>query len=115
MFCNSHTSCSSQSYPKGYEYKSKANLWGIPLLHISFRYEAPHKPVMAKGIVAIGQYAAGIVNISQFGIGLISLSQFSISVVTIAQFAIAQHALAQFAIAQSGFAQFGLFWGSLFW
>ncbi|HPE03886.1 MAG TPA: hypothetical protein PK101_04650, partial [Thauera sp.] len=56
----------------GYEYKSDAEILGIPLLHVSFKYRPNRMPVPARGIIAIGQFGFGIVNISQFGIGLFS-------------------------------------------
>ena len=82
-----------------YEYKSKMNIAGLPLIHISFKYTTNFRPVPARGILAIGQFAMGIVTISQFGIGIVSISQF-----TIAGFAVAQ-----FAVAYSLIAQLGLF------
>lgn len=83
----------------GFEYKSQATFLGLPLLHISFKYRPNRTPVVAKGVIAVGQFGAGIINISQFGIGVISLSQFTI----------AGYALAQFALAYSCIAQFGLY------
>ncbi|MDW3646541.1 MAG: hypothetical protein R8P61_05755 [Bacteroidia bacterium] len=106
--------CNSKTFPCGYEYKSNAHLWGIPLLHISFKYEGRKKPVPAKGIIAIGQYAVGVVNIGQFGVGLFSIAQFSLSMFSVGQFAIATYAISQFAIAREGIAQFGLFLSSFF-
>ena len=83
----------------GLEYKSQATFFGLPLLHISFKYRHNRMPVVAKGVIAVGQFAAGIITISQFGIGVVSLSQFTI----------AGYALAQFALAYSCIAQFGLY------
>ena len=83
----------------GFEYKSEANLFGLPLVHISFKYRPNRMPVPAKGVISIGQFGMGIINISQFGIGLISISQFTI----------AGFALAQFGIAYSLIAQIGLY------
>lgn len=83
----------------GYEYKSKTKLLGLPLVHVSFKYRINRMPVPARGVVAIGQFAAGIVTISQFGIGLVSISQFTL----------AGWALAQFAAAYSLIAQIGLY------
>ena len=83
----------------GYEYKSKLQIVGLPLLHIAFKYRPNRVPVVARGINSIGQFGCGVVNISQFGIGIISISQFTI----------AWFALAQFAIAYSLIAQFGLY------
>jgi hypothetical protein len=83
----------------GYEYKSKLTYFGLPLVHISFKYRPNRMPVVARGIIAIGQFACGIITISQFGIGFFSVSQFTI----------AAYALAQFGIAYSLVAQFGLY------
>jgi hypothetical protein len=83
----------------GFEYKSPATVFGLPLLHVSFKYRPNRVPVVARGIVAIGQFGCGVITISQFGVGLLSVSQFTI----------AGFALAQFAIAYSLVAQLGLY------
>jgi hypothetical protein len=93
----------------GFEYKSGLKLLGLPLVHIAFKYRPNRTPVVARGIVAIGQFGCGIVNISQFGVGLFSLGQFTV----------AGFALAQFALAYELVAQFGLYlnrgYGQLVW
>jgi hypothetical protein len=81
----------------GYEYKSAITIAGLPLVHVSFKYRFNRTPVVARGIIAIGQFACGVLCVSQFGIGLVSISQF-----TVAAFAIAQFALAYSLIAQIG-------------
>ena len=83
----------------GFEYKSRATLYGLPWLHISFKYRPNRRPVPAKGIFAIGQFACGFFTLSQFGIGVVSISQFTI----------AGYALAQFAVAYSLIAQMGIY------
>nr|WP_319394352.1 hypothetical protein [uncultured Desulfobacter sp.] len=83
----------------GFEYKSKATLFGWPWVHISFKYSPNRIPVPAKGIIAIGQFACGIFTLSQFGFGVISVSQFTV----------AGYALAQFAVAYSLIAQIGIY------
>jgi hypothetical protein len=83
----------------GFEYKSAANIFGLPLLHVSFKYRPNRLPVPAKGVIAIGQFACGIVTISQFGVGIVSISQFTV----------AGYALAQLALAYSLIAQLGLY------
>jgi hypothetical protein len=82
----------------GYEYKSKANFLGLPLVHISFKYRMNRMPVVAKGVISIGQFGAGIVNFSQFGVGVISISQFTIAGYAIAQFAVAYSCIGQIAL-----------------
>jgi hypothetical protein len=83
----------------GYEYKSRTTLFGLPLLHVSFKYRPNRLPVPARGIIAIGQFGFGVITIAQFGVGLVSVSQF----------AVAGWALAQFAAAYSLVAQIGLY------
>jgi hypothetical protein len=81
----------------GYEYKSKLAVGGLPLLHISFKFRPNRTPVVARGIIAIGQFACGVVCIAQFGLGVFSIAQF-----TVAGFALAQFAFAYSLIAQIG-------------
>ncbi len=81
----------------GWEYKSGFEVFGVPLIHISFRYSKNRTPVVAKGIIAIGQFGVGVVNISQIGIGVFSMGQ-----ITLAYYALAQIALANSLIAQVG-------------
>ena len=91
----------------GFEYKSEANLFGLPLIHISFKYRPNRMPVPAKGIIAIGQFGMGIINISQFGVGIISLGQFTASVFALAQFGIVYSLIAQFGLfVEKGYGQF---------
>jgi hypothetical protein len=82
----------------GFEYKSKTTLLGLPLVHISFKYRPNKLPVVAKGVIAIGQFGCGIINISQFGIGIVSISQFTIAGWALAQFGIAYSLIAQMGI-----------------
>jgi|SRR5581483_7575221 hypothetical protein len=82
----------------GFEYKSRASLFGLPLIHVAFKYRANRTPVLAKGIIAVGQFAVGVVTLSQFGLGLFSLSQFTLAGFAVAQFALAYSLIAQFGI-----------------
>jgi hypothetical protein len=82
----------------GYEYKSKARIAGIPLVHVSFKYRPNRTPVVACGVIAIGQFACGVVCIAQFSVGFLSISQFTLAAFAIAQFAVAYSLVAQFGI-----------------
>ncbi|MGD9332948.1 MAG: hypothetical protein PVJ53_16670 [Desulfobacterales bacterium] len=82
----------------GFEYKSETTLFGLPLLHVSFKYRPNRTPVVAKGVIAIGQFACGGFTLSQFGLGLISISQFTIAGGALAQFALADRLIAQFGV-----------------
>ncbi len=79
------------SWSYGFEWKSKQTLFGWPLVHINARYGRENgrlKLPVAKGIIAIGQFAIGIITIAQMGLGVFILAQFGIGVVTVAQFGI---------------------------
>jgi hypothetical protein len=82
----------------GYEYRSKTEILGLPLIHIAFKYRPNFRPVVARGIIAVGQFGFGVFNVSQFGIGVFSLSQFTIAGYAIAQFAVAWSLIAQIGI-----------------
>jgi len=82
----------------GYEYKSGATWLGLPFIHIAFKYRSNGRPVVARGFIAIGQFAVGVITFSQFGIGLLSISQFTIAAYAIAQFGIAWSLIAQIGI-----------------
>ena len=98
----------------GFEYKSQSTFLGLPLLHISFKYRPNRMPVVAKGVIAVGQFGVGIITISQFGIGVISLSQFTIACYALAQFALAYSCIAQFAVyADQGVGQVLVTWAEL--
>jgi hypothetical protein len=81
----------------GYEWKSKATLFGWPLVHIAFGRDQNRRLRVAKGIIAIGQFGIGAITIAQFGIGaLFGLGQFVIAPVAVGQFAGGLVALGQF-------------------
>ena len=91
----------------GFEYKSQSTFLGWPLVHVSFKYRLNRVPVVAKGVIAVGQFGIGVINISQFGIGLFSLSQFTIAGYALAQFAAAYACIAQIGVyVEQGYGQF---------
>lgn len=103
----------------GNEYKSRATLFGIPLLHIAFGIDPrTGRKRVARGIVAIGDIAVGLlsfgglamggVTVGGLGVGLVSLSGMAIGLLAaIGGFAIGGFAWGGFAvgvIASGGFA-----------
>ena len=54
----------------GYEWKSETEILGWPLIHVAIGFNKKTRRLyVAKGIIAIGQFALGLVTIAQFGIG----------------------------------------------
>jgi hypothetical protein len=73
----------------GYEWKSRITVWGYPLVHVAFGRNARGKLRIAKGVIAIGQFAIGVITIAQFGIGLLfGFGQFFLALTAVAQVAL---------------------------
>lgn len=83
----------------GYEWKSKAEIFSLPLLHIALgRDQKTGGLLIAKGIIAIGQFSIGIIAIGQLSIGIIAIGQCCVGLVAIAQLAVGlMFGLGQFA------------------
>lgn len=62
---------------EGYEYKSQACLYGIPLVHIRFS-SGFRQPAVAKGIIAIGNIAVGVVSLGAVATGIFSFGGISL-------------------------------------
>jgi hypothetical protein len=57
----------------GYEYRSQAELWGLPLVHIAQGVDpSTGRPRIAKGILAIGNIAVGVFALGGLALGAVS-------------------------------------------
>ncbi len=99
----------------GVDWKSNATWYGFPLVHVAFGRDAQGKLRVAKGVIAIGQFAVGAIAFAQLGIGIIfGFGQFIFAPIAIGQFAIAllfglgQIATGYIAIGQVVLAYYGL-------
>ncbi|MCP4648969.1 MAG: zinc ribbon domain-containing protein [PVC group bacterium] len=99
----------------GYEWKSKTEINGWPLVHVAIgRSKKTGKLLVAKGIIAIGQFAIGVITIAQFGIGVIfGFGQFVTGLLAIGQFAFGGIVIAQFGVGMYVLAQIG--YGTHIW
>ena len=94
---------------RGFEWKSKTEVFGWPLIHIAVgRNKKTGKLLIAKGIIAIGQFGIGLITIAQFGIGLLfGFGQFVGGILAIGQFALGIYfGLGQFATGITAIGQF---------
>jgi hypothetical protein len=72
----------------GFEWTSKTKILGIPLVHVAFGRGKTGRLRVAKGVVAIGQFAVGLVTVAQFGVGILfGFGQFVLGIAVVAQFA----------------------------
>jgi hypothetical protein len=99
----------------GFEWKSSLTYGGYPLVHIAFGKDSRGKWRVAKGVIAIGQFALGLITVAQFGVGLLfGFGQFIIGTAVLAQFAgglalgVGQFATGYVAIGQFVLGYYGL-------
>jgi hypothetical protein len=104
----------------GFEWKSQRTYFGYPLVHIALGRDHRGRLRVAKGIIAMGQFAVGLITVAQFGVGVLfgfgqfilggtALAQIALAaVVGVGQFATGYVAVGQFVLAQYGLAQIGL-------
>lgn len=73
----------------GYEYRSEASLFGLPLVHITCGYDpSTGRPRIAKGIIAIGNVAVGGFAVGGLSFGVVSLGGLSLGLVAVGGLAI---------------------------
>jgi hypothetical protein len=90
----------------GFEWKTRSRLFGLPVICVAFGCDERGKTKIAKGVIAVGQFALGVVAIGQCGIGLISLGQFAVGIAALGQLAVGlltgwgQFAVGTFALGQ---------------
>jgi len=99
----------------GYEWRSSRTFGGYPLVHVAFGKDSLGRRRVAKGVIAIGQFAVGLITIAQFGIGLLfGFGQFIFGFTALAQFAgacyfgVGQIATGYVAVGQVVLAHYGL-------
>ena len=94
-----------KSYSYGFEWKSKIEVLGFPLIHVTFgRDPKTGKVLVSKGIIAIGQIGIGVITLAQAGVGL----WFGLGQVMAGWFAIGQAAAGQTVICQVGVGEYVL-------
>jgi hypothetical protein len=108
----------------GFKWKTQASFFGIPLICVAYGRDERGRPMVAKGFVAVGQFALGGLAIGQFGIGILCIGQFAAGlvalgqlalspVVAFGQLAVGTFAIGQFVIGKFGRGQFG--WAEYLW
>jgi hypothetical protein len=108
---------------RGFQWRSQAEIMGWPLVHIAIgRDKHTGKLLVAKGVIAIGQFGIGLITIAQFGIGfLFAFGQFTGGLLAVGQVAlgvyfglgqlasgatvIGQFAVGKYVLAQLGFGE----------
>ena len=83
----------------GLEFRSKVEFFSIPLLHVATGFN-PHTglPRLARGIIAIGNFAVGVVAIGGIACGGFAISGIGVGVVVIAGVALGWAAIGGLAV-----------------
>jgi len=92
--CNNQTSDRAVMCPKcgfpisgrgmGYEYRSEASLFGLPLVHIASGLDpSTGRPRIAKGIIAIGNVAVGGLAIGGLSFGVVSFGGLTLGLIAL--------------------------------
>ncbi|UCF29640.1 MAG: hypothetical protein JSW42_04490 [Chloroflexota bacterium] len=65
-----------------FEYRSEQELFGWPLIHITRGYDSQTgKPLVAKGLIAIGDIAIGLVAIGGLALGVIAIGGMGVGLI----------------------------------
>jgi hypothetical protein len=67
----------------GFEWKTRAGLFHVPLICISYGRDLQGKIRVARGFLAIGQIAVGGIAIGPFAVGIMSIGLISIGVLAV--------------------------------
>ena len=82
-----------------FEYRSKQEINGWPLIHINLgTHPETGRPLVAKGVVAIGNIAFGVVSIGAAAFGVVTVAAFGLGIVSLASLAIGIVALGALAL-----------------
>ena len=74
---------------EGFEWRSQAQWFGVPAIHVAFGNGADGRPRVARGVIAVGQramggVAVGIVATGFIAVGVVGIGVFSFGVVAVA-------------------------------
>lgn len=83
--------------PRGFEYKSKKTLFGLPLIHICFLYSR-HRIKVARGIIAIGAISVGVFSIGVLSLGLFALGALALGLLSFGAISLGAIAVGSIAI-----------------
>lgn len=91
----------------GFHWQTSRSLVGLPLVCVSFGRDELGNLRVARGIIAIGQFAVGILAFGQVSSGLVALGQISVGIFSLGQLSLGLlAALGQFSLGYVAVGQF---------
>jgi hypothetical protein len=83
-YCGEFLDGRSDAYVWGYEYRSQARIFGLPLLHVARGLNPKTgRPRLAIGVVAVGNIAMGLVAVGGLALGAVTLGGVSIGLLAL--------------------------------
>ena len=99
-FLDGRESAYRRTFGWGYEYRSKTEFFGWPLVHIAQGFNAKTgRPRVARGIIAIGNIAIGLIAIGGLALGGLTVGGLALGVLALGGVAIGWSAVGGLAIA----------------
>jgi hypothetical protein len=93
----------------GYDRKFGPRIFGYPLVHISLGRDTRGRLRVAKGVIAVGQFAIGGITVAQFGLGLLGgIGQMMVAPFALGQLAFGYIVVGQIVVGYLGLAEVGL-------
>jgi len=80
--------CEATRSACGFEWKTRASLFGLPLICVSYGRDSQGRTRIARGWLAVGQFAFGGIAIGQFGAGIVAIGQFVAGILSCGQLAL---------------------------
>jgi hypothetical protein len=111
-------------FTAGFEWRTGSQLFGLPIICVAFGCDESGRAKIAKGVIAVGQFALGVIAVGQCGVGLISLGQFAVGIAALGQLAVGlltgwgQVAMGTFAVGQVVFGMYAkgqMGWAEYLW
>ena len=83
----------------GYEYRSQAEIFGLPLVHITRGFDPETgRPRVARGVIAVGDIAIGVFALGGLALGGLTFGGLSLGVIAIGGVAVGAVALGGMAV-----------------
>ncbi len=117
-------SAGAQNREWGFEWKTRSKFLKQPIVCVAYGRDSAGRVRVAKGHIAIGQFAVGGIAIGQVSLGVVSVGQLAFGVITLGQLALAvvvgfgQLAVGTFAVGQivaGMYAKGWIGWGKFLW
>lgn len=84
-YLSGHVGIIPQAVGWGFEYRSRAEIFGLPVIHIVSGVDPmTGLPRIAKGIIAVGNFAIGLISIEGIAVGGLTIAGIGLGIIVLA-------------------------------